>query len=148
MACRRTISSSSSPTTGRRSSPSTAFPAAAHRSSPAYPGAAPHLPQGRRAPDRFHVRGFSEEGTTTTPFDMVVLNRMSRYHLCLDALRRSRRRPAGGGGPEAPPPPPRAPRAPRRERRARVPRQGHAGPPPRVRRPALRGPPRGAGLGV
>ncbi|MDQ3924936.1 MAG: phosphoketolase family protein, partial [Actinomycetota bacterium] len=29
--------------------------------------------------DRFHVRGFSEQGTTTTPFDMVVLNGMSRY---------------------------------------------------------------------
>ena len=27
------------------------------------------------------MRGFNEEGTTTTPFDMVVLNGMSRYHL-------------------------------------------------------------------
>jgi len=40
---------------------------------------------------RFHVRGFIEEGTTTTPFDMVVLNKMSRYHLCIEALRRARR---------------------------------------------------------
>jgi xylulose-5-phosphate/fructose-6-phosphate phosphoketolase len=32
------------------------------------------------------VRGYNEEGTTTTPFDMVVLNRISRFHLCLDAL--------------------------------------------------------------
>jgi xylulose-5-phosphate/fructose-6-phosphate phosphoketolase len=37
--------------------------------------------------DRFHVRGFSEQGTTTTPFDMVVLNGMSRYHLAMDALK-------------------------------------------------------------
>ncbi len=41
--------------------------------------------------DRFHVRGFSEQGTTTTPFDMVVLNGMSRYHLAAEALRRSTR---------------------------------------------------------
>jgi xylulose-5-phosphate/fructose-6-phosphate phosphoketolase len=34
------------------------------------------------------VRGFVEEGTTTTPFDMVVRNGMSRYHLCLEVLRR------------------------------------------------------------
>jgi xylulose-5-phosphate/fructose-6-phosphate phosphoketolase len=36
---------------------------------------------------RFHVRGFNDEGTTTTPFDMVVLNKMSRYHLAIDALK-------------------------------------------------------------
>ena len=29
----------------------------------------------------------NEEGTTTTPFDMVVLNGMSRYHLCIEAMR-------------------------------------------------------------
>ena len=34
------------------------------------------------------MRGFNEEGTTTTPFDMVVRNGMSRYHLCMEALRR------------------------------------------------------------
>ncbi len=39
--------------------------------------------------ERFHVRGFNEQGTTTTPFDMVVLNGMSRYHLCIEALRRA-----------------------------------------------------------
>lgn len=39
--------------------------------------------------DRFHVRGFNEQGTTTTPFDMVVMNGMSRYHLAAEALRRS-----------------------------------------------------------
>jgi xylulose-5-phosphate/fructose-6-phosphate phosphoketolase len=43
---------------------------------------------GRPHPGRFHVRGFNEEGTTTTPFDMVVRNGMSRYHLCIEALRR------------------------------------------------------------
>ena len=37
---------------------------------------------GHPNPARFHVRGFNEEGTTTTPFDMVMLNGMSRYHLC------------------------------------------------------------------
>jgi xylulose-5-phosphate/fructose-6-phosphate phosphoketolase len=44
---------------------------------------------GRTRTERFHVRGFMEEGTTTTPFDMVVRNHMSRFHLCMEALRRS-----------------------------------------------------------
>jgi xylulose-5-phosphate/fructose-6-phosphate phosphoketolase len=44
---------------------------------------------GRPNAERFHVRGFNEQGSTTTPFDMVVLNGMSRYHLCIEALRRS-----------------------------------------------------------
>lgn len=34
----------------------------------------------------FHVHGFREEGTTTTPFDMVVLNEIDRFHLVLDVL--------------------------------------------------------------
>jgi xylulose-5-phosphate/fructose-6-phosphate phosphoketolase len=46
---------------------------------------------GRPATERFHVRGFNEEGTTTTPFDMVVRNGMSRYHLCREAVRRASR---------------------------------------------------------
>jgi xylulose-5-phosphate/fructose-6-phosphate phosphoketolase len=41
---------------------------------------------GRPNASRFHVRGFNEQGTTTTPFDMVVLNGMSRYHLAIAAL--------------------------------------------------------------
>ena len=41
---------------------------------------------GRANEARFHVRGFSDRGTTTTPFDMVVLNQMSRYQLAIDAL--------------------------------------------------------------
>jgi xylulose-5-phosphate/fructose-6-phosphate phosphoketolase len=52
-----------------------------------YPGVIHDLLHGRCAHDRFHVRGYQEEGTTTTPFDMVVLNGMSRLHLCLDTLR-------------------------------------------------------------
>jgi len=39
--------------------------------------------------DRFHLRGFNEQGTTTTPFDMVIMNGMSRYHLAEEALRRA-----------------------------------------------------------
>jgi xylulose-5-phosphate/fructose-6-phosphate phosphoketolase len=46
------------------------------------------LAHGRPNPDRFHVRGYMEEGTTTTPFDMVVANNVSRYHLAIEALRR------------------------------------------------------------
>ncbi|RBY85379.1 phosphoketolase [Blastococcus sp. TF02A-26] len=61
-----------------------------------YARAVHQLLHGRTRPDRFHVRGFEEQGTTTTPFDMVVLNRMSRYHLVLEALRRSRRAPEKG----------------------------------------------------
>jgi len=55
-----------------------------------YQRAIHEIVHGRPAPDRFHVRGFNEQGTTTTPFDMVVLNGMSRYHLCIEALRRVR----------------------------------------------------------
>jgi ribose 5-phosphate isomerase len=36
---------------------------------------------------RFHVRGFIDQGTTTTPFDMTVLNGMSRFHLAIEALK-------------------------------------------------------------
>ena len=34
------------------------------------------------------MRGYKEEGTTTTPFDMVVLNNLDRYRLALDAISR------------------------------------------------------------
>ena len=51
-----------------------------------YPRAVHELVHARANVERFHVRGFIEEGTTTTPFDMVVKNGMSRYHLCQDAL--------------------------------------------------------------
>ncbi len=56
-----------------------------------YPRAVHQLIHGRPNAERFHVRGFIEEGTTTTPFDMVVLNKMSRYHLCIEAMRRATR---------------------------------------------------------
>jgi xylulose-5-phosphate/fructose-6-phosphate phosphoketolase len=56
-----------------------------------YQRAIHELIHGRPNPERFHVRGFNEEGTTTTPFDMVVLNGMSRYHLSIEALRRAPR---------------------------------------------------------
>jgi xylulose-5-phosphate/fructose-6-phosphate phosphoketolase len=42
---------------------------------------------GRSNEGRFHVRGYMDHGTTTTPFDMVVLNEMSRFHLAMDALK-------------------------------------------------------------
>jgi xylulose-5-phosphate/fructose-6-phosphate phosphoketolase len=54
-----------------------------------YAGAIHELLHARENPKRFHVRGYKEEGTTTTPFDMVVLNETSRFHLVMDALRRS-----------------------------------------------------------
>ena len=60
-----------------------------------YPGAIHQLVHGRPDADRFRVRGFIEEGTTTTPFDMVVRNRASRYHLVMDAINNARRTPAG-----------------------------------------------------
>ena len=63
-----------------------------------YPRAVHQLIHGRNRPGRFHVRGFAEEGTTTTPFDMVVLNRMSRFHLATEALRRADRRVPGWDG--------------------------------------------------
>jgi len=66
-----------------------------------YARALHQLLHGRPHPGRFHVRGFNEQGTTTTPFDMVVINRMSRYHLALEALRRARRAPAGAAELEA-----------------------------------------------
>ncbi|MFA6298553.1 MAG: phosphoketolase family protein, partial [Nocardioides sp.] len=60
-----------------------------------YPGAVHQLVHGRPDADRFHVRGFVEEGTTTTPFDMVVRNRASRFHLVMDAINNARRTPTG-----------------------------------------------------
>jgi xylulose-5-phosphate/fructose-6-phosphate phosphoketolase len=42
----------------------------------------------RRANQRLHVRGFKEEGTTTTPFDMCVLNEIDRFHLAIDVIDR------------------------------------------------------------
>ncbi len=53
-----------------------------------YPALIHKLTYRRRNHDNIHVRGYKEEGTTTTPFDMVVLNNLDRYQLALDAIRR------------------------------------------------------------
>jgi xylulose-5-phosphate/fructose-6-phosphate phosphoketolase len=53
-----------------------------------YPAIIHKLTYRRRNHDNIHVRGYKEEGTTTTPFDMVVLNNMDRFQLALDAIRR------------------------------------------------------------
>jgi xylulose-5-phosphate/fructose-6-phosphate phosphoketolase len=56
-----------------------------------YQRAIHEIVHGRPHAGRFHVRGFNEQGTTTTPFSMVALNEMSRYHLAIEALRRAPR---------------------------------------------------------
>ncbi len=53
-----------------------------------YPYLIHRLTYRRTNHDNFHVRGFKEEGTTTTPFDMVVMNDLDRFHLAGDALDR------------------------------------------------------------
>jgi xylulose-5-phosphate/fructose-6-phosphate phosphoketolase len=53
-----------------------------------YPRMIHTLTYRRHNHDNIHVRGYKEEGTTTTPFDMVVLNDLDRYRLALDAIRR------------------------------------------------------------
>jgi len=52
-----------------------------------YPTLIHRLTYRRRNHNNIHVRGYKEEGTTTTPFDMVVLNNMDRFQLTLDAIR-------------------------------------------------------------
>ena len=53
-----------------------------------YPAMIHKLVYRRRNHHNIHVRGYKEEGTTTTPFDMVVLNNLDRYQLAYDAIRR------------------------------------------------------------
>ena len=53
-----------------------------------YPSLIHKLTYRRSCSDRIHVRGYKDEGTTTTPFDMVVLNNLDRYQLALDAIMR------------------------------------------------------------
>jgi xylulose-5-phosphate/fructose-6-phosphate phosphoketolase len=52
-----------------------------------FPSVVHSMVHGRANEGRFHVRGFIDQGAVTTPFDMVVLNRMSRFHLALEALK-------------------------------------------------------------
>jgi xylulose-5-phosphate/fructose-6-phosphate phosphoketolase len=53
-----------------------------------YPTLIHRLTYRRHNHDNLHVRGYKEEGTTTTPFDMCVLNNIDRFQLSLDAVRR------------------------------------------------------------
>ncbi|MCA1983788.1 hypothetical protein KSO98_12990 [Nocardioides sp. R-N-C8] len=60
-----------------------------------YPSVIHRLTYSRHNHDNLHVRGYQEEGTTTTPFDMVMLNGLDRFHLVMDVIDR----------PPPPPPP-------------------------------------------
>jgi xylulose-5-phosphate/fructose-6-phosphate phosphoketolase len=53
-----------------------------------YPWLIHRLTYRRDAHNNFHVRGYKEEGTTTTPFDMVMMNDMDRFHLVTDVIDR------------------------------------------------------------
>jgi xylulose-5-phosphate/fructose-6-phosphate phosphoketolase len=53
-----------------------------------YPWLIHRLTYRRRNHDNIHVRGYKEEGTTTTPFDMTVLNNLDRYDLVIDVIDR------------------------------------------------------------
>ncbi len=53
-----------------------------------YPTLIHRLTYRRRNHANFHVRGYKEEGTTTTPFDILMLNDMDRFHLVMDVIDR------------------------------------------------------------
>jgi xylulose-5-phosphate/fructose-6-phosphate phosphoketolase len=53
-----------------------------------YPWLIHRLTYRRNGHDHMHVRGYKEEGTTTTPFDMVMLNDLDRFHLVMDVIDR------------------------------------------------------------
>ena len=53
-----------------------------------YPWLIHRLTYRRTGHNNLHVRGYKEEGTTTTPFDMVMLNDLDRYHLVIDVIDR------------------------------------------------------------
>ena len=72
---RRGVRSLCSRSAPRSSLPFTAIPWLIHR-----------LTYRRHNHDNLHVRGYKEEGTTTTPFDMCVLNNIDRFQLALDAI--------------------------------------------------------------
>ena len=77
-----------------------------------YPWLIHRLAYRRTSHDNLHVRGYKEEGTTTTPFDMVVMNDMDRYkarhgrHRPGAGTRDPRRRRAAADGRQACRPPP------------------------------------------
>ena len=53
-----------------------------------YPWLTHRLTYRRKNHDNFHVHGYKEEGTITTPFDMTVLNELDRFHLVMDVVDR------------------------------------------------------------
>jgi xylulose-5-phosphate/fructose-6-phosphate phosphoketolase len=53
-----------------------------------YPWLIHRLTYRRHGHENLHVRGYKEEGTTTTPFDMVVMNDLDRFHLVMDVIDR------------------------------------------------------------
>jgi len=53
-----------------------------------YPWLIHRLTYRRHGHDNFHVRGYKEEGTTSTPFDMCVMNDLDRFHLVADVIDR------------------------------------------------------------
>jgi xylulose-5-phosphate/fructose-6-phosphate phosphoketolase len=53
-----------------------------------YPWLIHRLTYRRTNHHNLHVRGYKEEGTTSTPFDMVVMNDMDRFHLVMDVIDR------------------------------------------------------------
>jgi xylulose-5-phosphate/fructose-6-phosphate phosphoketolase len=53
-----------------------------------YPWLIHRLTYRRNNHENLHVRGYKEEGTTTTPFDMTVLNDIDRFHLAMDVIER------------------------------------------------------------
>ncbi|MDS0135846.1 MULTISPECIES: phosphoketolase family protein [unclassified Amycolatopsis] len=62
-----------------------------------YPSAVHEVLHGRPGTARFHVHGYREEGTTTTPFDLLASNRMTRHDLAADAVARARGWASAGG---------------------------------------------------
>lgn len=62
-----------------------------------YPSAVHDCLHGRGATDRFHVKGYIEEGTTTTPYDLLASNGVSRHDLAIEVLRRAPGWSSSGG---------------------------------------------------
>ncbi|PRP86544.1 phosphoketolase [Planoprotostelium fungivorum] len=60
-----------------------------------YTSAVHHIIHGRNQPQRFHVRGYQENGTTTTPFMMTILNEISRFHLAQLAIKKTKSNVSG-----------------------------------------------------